>query len=442
MGQRRANVLAPAQEVLAPMRKASSQDQQRRLVKSGTPGIYKRGNRYVVVVRDADGKQVKRFARTLAEARAKRAEMTTAAAQGDELRESKLTVAAYFKTWIDGYAGRTSRGVRESTRDGYRAMMDTHVLPKLGPVRLSRLRQRHLRELATEMFAKGLSRNTVRLAIAPLRAMLADAVAGDEITVNPALGFRLPQGPVRVDDDGRVKAKALSEDELRALLDNLPEQWRLLFEFMAHTGLRIGEALALQWEHLDLGRRRVQVRRRWYRGSFAPPKSRYGRRDVPITEGMSRALWELRKQAKAGDDALVFPSATGSPLDAANLSRRVFSPAAKAAGVPWATFHTLRHTCATTLFRHGLNAKQVQGWLGHHAASFTIDTYIHLLDDDLPDASFLDALTSVSGDGKDLSGRGDRGDLVGDVRLSYVDSESESGDGTGNKSTVRMISRF
>jgi integrase len=53
----------------------------------------------------------------------------------------------------------------------------------------------------------------------------------------------------------------------------------------------------------------------------------------------------------------------------------------------------LRHTCATTLFRHGLNAKQVQGWLGHHAASFTIDTYIHLLEDDLPDASFLDGLT-------------------------------------------------
>jgi integrase len=164
---------------------------------------------------------------------------------------------------------------------------------------------------------------------------------------------------------------------------------------MAHTGLRIGEVLALQWHHIDLGRRRVLVRRRWYRGSFAAPKSRYGVRDVPITEAMARQLWALRKEASAQDDALAFPSATGTPIDAANLYRRVYVPAAKAAGVPWATFHTLRHTCATTLFRHGLNAKQVQGWLGHHAASFTIDTYIHLLDDDLPDASFLDGLTAV-----------------------------------------------
>jgi integrase len=97
-------------------------------------------------------------------------------------------------------------------------------------------------------------------------------------------------------------------------------------------------------------------------------------------------LWELRKHSKAADDALVFPSASGTPIDAANLYRRVFTPAAKAAGVPWATFHTLRHTCATTLFRHGLNAKQVQGWLGHHAASFTMDVYVHLLPDDVGEA--------------------------------------------------------
>jgi hypothetical protein len=45
------------------------------------------------------------------------------------------------------------------------------------------------------------------------------------------------------------------------------------------------------------------------------------------------------------------------------------------------------------LFRHGLNAKQVQMWLGHHSPAFTLDTYVHLLPDDLPDAGFLDSLT-------------------------------------------------
>jgi integrase len=93
----------------------------------------------------------------------------------------------------------------------------------------------------------------------------------------------------------------------------------------------------------------------------------------------------------------VFPSAAGGPLDTANLYRRIFKPAAARAGVDWATFHTLRHTCATLLFRNGLNPKQVQGWLGHHAASFTIDTYIHLLEDDLAPAPFFDAVTAPGG---------------------------------------------
>ena len=141
---------------------------------------------------------------------------------------------------------------------------------------------------------------------------------------------------------------------------------------------------------------RVLVRRRWYRGSFAAPKSRYGVRDVPITDGMARRLWALRKEACGLDDGLVFPSATGTPIDAANLYRRVFTPAAKSAGVPWATFHTLRHTCATMLFRHGLDAKQVQGWLGHHAASFTMDVYVHLLPDDIGEApEILDGLVGA-----------------------------------------------
>ena len=45
------------------------------------------------------------------------------------------------------------------------------------------------------------------------------------------------------------------------------------------------------------------------------------------------------------------------------------------------------------LLRNGLNAKQVQLWLGHHSPAFTLATYVHLLPDDMPDVTFLDTLT-------------------------------------------------
>lgn len=74
------------------------------------------------------------------------------------------------------------------------------------------------------------------------------------------------------------------------------------------------------------------------------------------------------------------------------------SPPPGAPECAWAGFHTLRHTCATILFRHGANAKQVQMWLGHHSPSFTLATYVHLLPDDLPEPDFLDGLTATPGE--------------------------------------------
>ncbi len=79
----------------------------------------------------------------------------------------------------------------------------------------------------------------------------------------------------------------------------------------------------------------------------------------------------------------MFRSTAGTVLDPDNLAMRVLAPACAAAGVEWAGFHTFRHTVASRLFEEGRNVVQVQRWLGHHSASFTLDTYVHLLDNDL-----------------------------------------------------------
>jgi hypothetical protein len=63
----------------------------------------------------------------------------------------------------------------------------------------------------------------------------------------------------------------------------------------------------------------------------------------------------------------------------------------------WVHFHTLRHTAATALFRNGWNAVQVQKFLGHSDPGFTLRTYVHLLPEDLPEATFLPALAGTGG---------------------------------------------
>jgi integrase len=423
------------------------------LVKTRTPGIYKRGRKWVATWRDPHGQPRKRSAATEREAKAIKAAMEADIRRGEYREQERVTFVDYADRWIATFRGRTSRGIRPETLDDYRrdlgpltkeewdawqaeqrrfeerirervAMVARERTGRNDPasveqlegqteklraelervrnrggaaaffraMQLSAIAPQTIKEYAAKLAARGLSPGSIRNALAPVKAMLADAFEEGVIRSNPAAGVRIFTPADDGDEPEEEQAKALTEDELRALLEATPDEWRLFVEFLAHTGLRIGEAAALRRCDVDFGRRRVMVRRRLYRGRFGPPKSKYGRRDVPLSTSLAQTLWRAR--GTASSEAPLFASRTGGHLDASNVAARVFKPAAAEAGVPWAHFHTLRHTCATMLFRNGLNAKQVQVWLGHHSPAFTLATYVHLLDDDLPDPAFLDGLTA------------------------------------------------
>jgi integrase len=368
------------------------------------PGVFKRGRRYVYIYRDAGKRQRSGSAATLAEARAKRSTELSKVAHGRWREPSKTTFAEYATQWVRTYAGRTSRGLRESTREDYARTLGIDPStgesfdPPTGAVaffssrRLSEIRPSDVKRYAAEVAGRGVSRDTVRLALAPVKALLATAVEDDLLDSNPAAGLRIAQAVGHVPDPEQVeKAKALSEDELSRLVAEAAPEWRLLIAFLGATGLRPSEARALRWRDLDFGRRRVKVRRSVNRGRVGPPKTRFGRRDVPLPAGLAQALWNERKTRKGADDAPVFARPSGAAVTR-EVAYRAVKAAAQRAGVPWAGLKTLRHTCASILFRRGYNAKQVQVWLGHHSAAFTLATYVHLLPEDLPEPHFLDEL--------------------------------------------------
>lgn len=351
------------------------------------PGIYSRGNRYVVVYYDPAGKQRKRFALTLTEARTVKDALNTDVKRGDYRELSRVAFEDYAHDWIKAYAGRTSRGLRESTRADYKRAIERDAIPFFKRMRLSEIEPRHVKLYIAKVASRGVSRDTVRLSLAPVRALFATALEEGLIRSNPATGVRINQQAELAE---ARQVRALTEKELKALLDKIPADQRLFFTLLAHTGLRVGEAVALRWGDIDFGRRRLDVRRRAYRGTIAPPKSKYGIRTVPLSKPLSQALWALRKSSgNPADESPVFVGERGAAFDRVNLFNKVLKPAARAVGVEWAGFHTFRHTCATMLFRAGLNAKQVQMWLGHHSPAFTLSTYVHLLPDDLPDPTDL-----------------------------------------------------
>jgi integrase len=305
-------------------------------------------------------------------ARALKASLVTDVGRGEYRAETNVTFETYAREWADTYQGRTARGIRRLTLDEYRATLERHAIPYFGSQRLTRIDPPALRAFVKHLQEKGLDPNTVRNAVSPVRAMFATAFGDGAIRSNPTAGLVLAKGA------GQKPVKFLNRVQLDALIDEIEPKWRLFVRFLASTGLRISEAVALRWEHVDLRAGEVVVRERRRGSDVDEPKSAYGKRDIPLAPGLARQLREWRAASPRSRDAdPVFPSQAGTPLMPGNLARRVLKPAAERAGVPWVTWHVLRHTAASIMFENGLDAKEVQAVLGHHAASFTIDTYVH-----------------------------------------------------------------
>jgi integrase len=361
------------------------------LERTRTPGIYKRGSRYVVVWRHR-GKQHKEFYRTYEEAREAKAQRQG----GDRRPASKASLGDYFAEWIESYAGRTARGFGETSREEYRRMVGSHAIPRWRTWRLADVEPADVRALLLALRKAGKSTSEIKKLRAALSAMFATAVDDGSLRSNPAQGVRIPTATDNRDSE--ECAKAMTREELGLLLAAIAEEWRLPFELLAHTGLRIGEMVGLTWEHVELGDKpHVKVREQLYRGKRRKLKSGAARRDIPLSPAMAARLLAHRRDAFKGPKAPIFQTGTGYPLSPPNFGRDVLRPAREALGMSWVTFHTFRHTCASLLFEEGRNVKQVAEWLGHTDPAFTLRTYVHLMDEGIGDAAFLDAAVSPLG---------------------------------------------
>lgn len=283
------------------------------LKKTKTPGVYKRGSRYAVIFRDAEGRQRQESARTLDEARLLKAARTASVASGEFHRANRVKLRVYATEWIDRYQGQGRQGFRETTRQDYRRDLERYVLPffdgslrrrvdQVTPVdvaafvgwlcdseaqgrRVALERRTALAEkrgvaaarLPLEPEPVYLADATVRRILSPLRACMSSAVREGVVRTNPTVGVALPArdaqravetGP----DDEPADVKALTTEQLASFLLVCPPEWQAFFRLLAATGLRVSEAFALRWRDVDLdgAEPKLRVRRAYVRGRFGP----------------------------------------------------------------------------------------------------------------------------------------------------------------------------
>ena len=378
------------------------------------PGIY--GNdrgAYTFIYRDAHGRQRERAARTLDEARREKARLERVARDGGE-DASSITLHAFLAEWIDAYQGTGKRGFREETREEYRALLKRYALRHFSDrAKLAQIKPRDIAGFIAWLVKQPngrkdaqkkpqtLSDKSIRNALNPLSAALRTARREGLIEVDPTLDAQLPHRP-RVEDD-QEDVRALTLTQLHTFLALVHPAHQLLLAFTVETGMRASEVIGLDVKHLALNgdNPHVMVRQRYRRKKLGALKSRYARREIPL----SAPLVDDLRAAVRGREGILFPSLTGSRLDIDNVRNRIIGPPAEEAGVPWVGWHTLRHTCASLLFARGRNVVQVQRWLGHHSPSFTLDTYVHLLDDGVGEPLDLGATAPHSSSQTPVHGR-------------------------------------
>ena len=282
---------------------------------------------------------------------------------------------------------------------GYEEALRLRVLPKLGWFQVSDLRRTDVQDFTDGLVAMGLSPSTMRNTLLPLRVIYRRAVARGEVAVNPTHGVELPA--VR----GR-RERVASAEEAAALIEALPTKERALWATVFYAGLRLGELQALRWDDVDLAAGLIHVRRSWDRRAGAvEPKSRAGRRTVPIPGGLRDHLIEHR--LASGGTGLAFGRSPDRPFNPSTIYARA-RRAWKEAGLDPITPHEGRHTFASLMIAAGVNAKALSTYLGHSSIQVTFDRYGHLMPGNEAEAmSLMDAYLermSRTGDAKLASG--------------------------------------
>ena len=216
------------------------------------------------------------------------------------------------------------------------------------------------------------ARNTLHSFKTGLSVVFGFAVLNGWLEENPCSGVKLP----RSENCGgrRVRRSVLTEAQVTTIVANLPEPYATLVVFLAVTGLRIGEAIAIKWSDFDGDV--LHVQRRIYEGQVDVTKTQKSERKLPIPASLLSRLQALRQGSAAS--TWVFQAENGAAINPGNARNRYIRPVAKRLGVAIGGWHDFRHTLTTNMRRSGVHPKVISGVLGHSNVRLAMDVYDHL----------------------------------------------------------------
>ena len=332
------------------------------------------------------GKPIRKsvYAKTQAECRRKKTELLNSLDTKTYKEPSRITYKQWSEKWLETYVKPT---LKPLTADSYSAALKTHLLPRLGTLRVQELSVSHVQGVIAAMTKDGKSPKTIKNTLAVLSKSLDAARKAGMITVNPVGLAEIPKAK-------KTEIHPLEDAEIPAFLAAA----KAYPEFNAYAlclfaGLREAEVLGLSWDCVDFNKNTLTVRQQLVHGK--QKGSGYTLQDSP-KNGRSRTIQppqiafdfiraerarQAEKQLRAGELwsnpwGLVFTNEAGEHLKIFTFYAH-FKKIAESIGRPDLRPHDLRHSAATIALAAGADLKSVQELLGHAIASFTLGVYAH-----------------------------------------------------------------
>lgn len=314
---------------------------------------------------------------------------------GAYISPHKLTLAAFIDEWKEKYA---LKALETKTLSTYLKMLNQRIIPILGHLRLDEIKPLHIASLLSELGKDGnrrdgkeggLSSGTLQYAHRVMKNVFSRAVEWKVIKSNPVANIKAPKV---VHKENFV----YDEDEIELLfkaLENEPYHWRMMITLALTTGLRRGELVGLEWEHVNLEKGIVHVKQSITEFSngrpiIKEPKTKKSKRSIHLSDSMLLELkeyyafckdeWDKLRETRDNEHFFVFFNQHGRAFypESPYLWFRTFLKKHK---LRYIRFHDLRHTSATLLISQGVHAKIISERLGHANIGTTMNIYGHVI---------------------------------------------------------------
>lgn len=289
--------------------------------------------------------------------------------------------------WLETY----KLTVKPQTYDATVTRLNRHIMPTLGNMKVDKITASDIQMLINRLSKYYVNYTAVRSVI---RKVLQQGVLLGLIDYNSARDIILP----RKQPNAKKKVKFIDPSDLKSFLEHLETSQHkrynlyfdaVLYQLLLSTGLRIGEACALEWGDIDLENGTIAINKTYNKNLkfLSTAKTQSGNRVISVDKKTLRSLklYQMRQrqlfnEVGARVSEVVFATPTRKYFNA-SVRQSALDTRCKEAGIERFTFHAFRHTHASLLLNAGISYKELQYRLGHANISMTLDIYGHLSKD-------------------------------------------------------------